>query len=78
MNEFQRPKLIALVYRAGKGCRQWPFSSTEELDAWSARHPNRNETVKVCAVVHGQITHGTWMPAPKAAEYLRQIGAAAI
>lgn len=78
MSEFQRPKLIALVYRANKGCAQYPFSTVEELSAWAARHPYRNEMLQVCAVVDGKITQGPWMAAAKAVEYLRQVGAVAI
>lgn len=78
MSEFQRPKLIALVYRAGKGCsRQYPFATAEELQVWAARHPYRNEPLKVCAVVDGKMLDGVWVPAAKAADYLLQVGAAA-
>ena len=44
------PPLAALVYRSGKGCRQYAFESADDLAAWAARHPYKNEQLRVMPV----------------------------
>lgn len=79
MSAWQRPKLIALVYRVGKPCSmQYPFATVEELEAWAARHPYRNELLKIHPVVDGKMDIVATVPAGEAAGYLRNVGAAAI
>ena len=65
------PPLAALVYRSGKGCRQYAFASAEELEAWAARHPYRNETLRVMPVKDRKQLGDKWVPAAEAANYVR-------
>lgn len=45
--------LIALVYRVGKGCKQYPFYDLESLQKWVSRHPYKNEMLNVIPVKGG-------------------------
>jgi hypothetical protein len=67
-----RPPLVALVYRFGKGCRQYPFGTVEELAAFASKHPYRNEQLRVMPVNDRGILGDAWMPAAKAAEFVRE------
>jgi hypothetical protein len=70
-----RPPLVALVYRANKGCQQYPFGTVDELEAWAARHPYRNEILKVHPVTpDGKLGNVVVLPASEAAAYVRKIG----
>lgn len=72
---FAAPPLVALVYRVGKGCRQYPFGTVEELEAWAARHPYKRETLAVHAYKKDRTPCGTkTLPASEAAAYVRQQG----
>lgn len=75
MNETQSniPQLVALVYRSGKGCRQYSFASIEQLDAWTSRHPYRNEQLRVIPVKDRKQVGDKWLPATEAANYLRSV-----
>lgn len=42
--------LVALVFRDKTGCRQYPFHTVGDLRAWAARHPYRDEDLKVRVV----------------------------
>jgi len=70
------PKLIltlaALVYRYGKGCKQYSFESADELAAWAARHPYKNEHIRVMPVKDRVILGDHWMPAKEAADFVRK------
>lgn len=70
---FTRPPLAALVYRVGKGCRQYAFETVEELAAWAARPPYKNEQLRVLvATDDGKLAPEKLLPAREAAEYVRQ------
>lgn len=71
-----RPPLVALVYRPGKGCRQYQFGTADELQTWAARHPYRNEFLRVIAVKpDGKFADAVTISANKAADHVRAIGA---
>lgn len=65
------PPLAALVYRYGKGCRQYAFESADDLAAWAARHPYKNEQVRVMPVKNRKMLGDRWMPAAEAADFVR-------
>ena len=65
------PPLAAMVYRSGKGCRQYAFASADELEAWAARHPYRNETLRVMPVKDRKQLGDKWVPAAEAADFVR-------
>jgi hypothetical protein len=54
MNTVKSGKMIALVYRAGKGCRQYHFASLDELKSWTMREPYKNEILRVLALSDDQ------------------------
>lgn len=75
---YTRPKLAALVYRMGKGCRQYAFGSADDLAAWASRHPYKNEMLTVHPVTFdGKMGACKTLAAAEAAGYVRQIGGAA-
>lgn len=39
--------LLCLVYRTGKGCKQYPFHNLTDLETWTARKPYRDEILNV-------------------------------
>jgi hypothetical protein len=47
--------LVAIVYRLGKGCRQYPFESMRDLEKFCSRHPYRNEVLRVYPVINGKL-----------------------
>jgi hypothetical protein len=63
--------LAALVYRFGNGCRQYAFESADDLAAWAARHPYKNEQVRVMPVKDRKMLGDRWMPAADAADFVR-------
>ena len=65
------PPLAALVYRFGKGCRQYAFETADDLAAWAARHPYKNERLRVMPVKDRKFLGDRWMPAAEAAEFVR-------
>jgi hypothetical protein len=65
-----RPEPIALLYRDGKGCRQYTFDTVEELAAWAARKPYREEHVFVMPMHRRQFLGKERMQATKAAEFV--------
>ena len=65
------PPLAALVYRFGKGCRQYAFETADDLAAWAARHPYKNEQLRVMPVKDRKFLGDRWMPAAEAAEFVR-------
>ena len=65
------PPLAALVYRLGKGCRQYAFESADDLAAWAARHPYKNEQLRVMPVKDRKFLGDRWVPAAEAAEFVR-------
>ena len=69
------PPLAALVYRSGKGCRQYAFESADDLAAWAARHPYKNEQLRVMPVKDRKFLGDRWLPASEAAAWLREVGA---
>ena len=70
-----RPPLAALVFRVGKGCRQYPFSTADALSAWAARHPYKNEFLKVCTfTADGKFAEPKILPAAQAADHVRLVG----
>lgn len=66
-----RRQLAALVFRAAKGCGQYVFATADELEAWAARHPYRNETLHVMPVKDMKCLPAKWLPAAAAAAYVR-------
>lgn len=73
------PKLAALVYRKTMGCRrQYAFPDADTLQAWAARHPYKNETLRVHVVgADNRFLPVKELPAAEAAAYVRQQGGAA-
>ena len=65
------PPLAALVYRFGKGCRQYAFETADDLAAWAARHPYKNEQLRVMPVKDRKFIGDRWMPAAEAADFVR-------
>lgn len=65
------PPLAALVYRSGKGCRQYAFGTADALQAWASRHPYKNETLRVMPVKDRKFLGDKWLPAAEAADYVR-------
>ena len=65
------PPLAALVYRFGKGCRQYAFETADDLAAWAARHPYKNEQLRVMPVKDRKFLGDRWLPAAEAAEFVR-------
>lgn len=63
--------LAALVYRSGKNCRQYAFETTDELAAWAARHPYKNEILRVIPVKDRKILGDRWIDAAEAADFVR-------
>lgn len=69
----RHPRPVALVYRARTGCRQYPFFSADELQAWAARHPYRNETLTVHPILaDGKFGEKAVLPAAEAADHVRK------
>lgn len=74
MNTLQQPNippLAALVYRSGKGCRQYAFETAAQLEAWAARHPYRKEMLRVMPMKDLKQLGDKWVPAAEAANYVR-------
>lgn len=69
------PPLAALVYRSGKGCRQYAFASADDLAAFAARHPYRNEMLRVMAFKDRKQVSDVWIHAAEAADYVRCVRA---
>lgn len=67
---METQQLAALVYRFGKGCRQYAFRNANDLAAWAARHPYKNEQLRVMPVKDRKILGDRWMPASEAANYV--------
>lgn len=65
------PPLAALVYRFGKGCRQYAFETADDLAAWAARRPYKNEQLRVMPVKDRKFLGDRWMPAAEAADFVR-------
>jgi hypothetical protein len=65
------PPLAALVYRFGKGCRQYAFEFADDLAALAARHPYKNEQLRVMPVKDRKFLGDRWVPAAEAAEFVR-------
>lgn len=63
---------VCLVYRASKGCAQYAFGSVDALEAWAARHPYRNERLRVMPMANRQFLPEATLPAAEAADYLRK------
>lgn len=72
-----QPPLAALVYRVGKGCRQYAFESADDLAAWAQRHPYRSEQLRVMPAIAGRFLGDRVLPAAEAAAYVREATAAA-
>lgn len=75
MNEQQQQPnilpLAALVYRFGKGSRQYAFETADDLAAWAARHPYKNERLRVMPVKDRKFLGERWVPAAEAADFVR-------
>lgn len=67
------PPLAAMVYRVGKGCRQYPFGSVDEFAAWAARKPYCNETLRVMPVKEYTMLGDRCLPAADAVAWVRQV-----
>lgn len=65
------PPLAALVYRSGKGCRQYAFETADQLEAWAARHPYRNEMLRVMPMKDLKQLGDKLVPAAEAADFVR-------
>lgn len=63
--------LVALVFRKGFGCRQYPFLTVEKLEEWTKRHPYRDEILRVMPVKDMKPLGDKWVPAAEAAAYVR-------
>lgn len=78
MSAPSTPKLAALVFRKTTGCRQYAFPDADSLQAWAARHPYKNETLRIRAVgADRQLLPVVELPAAEAAAYVRQQGGSA-
>lgn len=66
------PNIIALVYRAKSGCRQYPFETVEALAYFSTRHPYKNEHLKVIPIINGKLGTPFIAHASNAAARLQQ------
>lgn len=62
--------LIALVYRIGKGCRQYPFHDVESLDKFCRRKPYCNEFLNVHVVNGRKIVRASAMQASEVVEFV--------
>lgn len=62
--------LVALVFRLGKGCRQYCFKTVDELKAWSTRHPYRRELLRVMVVKDKRIIGEGVLPADLAGNFV--------
>lgn len=65
------PSIAALVYRLGKGCRQYAFETADELKAWASRHPYKSETLRVMPIKDQKFLGDKIIPPGEAAEYVR-------
>ena len=45
------PAFLLLVYRVGKGCRQYPFPSIEAVEQWAKRKPYSQERLSVVVCI---------------------------
>ena len=63
---------VCLVYRVGKGCAQYTFGSADALQAWAARHPYRNERLRIMPMANRTFLPERTLPAAEAAAYLRE------
>jgi len=68
-----KPPLAAMVYRVGKGCRQYPFGSVDEFAAWAVRKPYCNETLRVMPVKEYAMLGDRCLPAADAVVWVRQV-----
>ena len=65
--------LVALVYRFGKGCKQYPFETVEALASFASRHPYRNENLIILPVRDRKLLEKRIVPAADAAEYVSTV-----
>lgn len=66
------PPLAAIVYRVGKGCRQYSFGCVEEFSSWAVKKPYCNETLRVTPVKDYEILGERCLPAADAVAWVRQ------
>lgn len=62
--------LIALVYRTGKGCRQYPFHSYEDLEKFCNRKPYCNELLDVIPILDRCMLERNWVRAECVYDYV--------
>ena len=78
MTTHKIPPLIALVYRESHRCRQYAFCSTDDLAAWTARPPYKNERIRVLPVKDGKFVGDQLLPSADAVKFVQgAIGAQA-
>jgi hypothetical protein len=46
----QAKNLMVIVFRKSTGCRQYAFQNLTELEAFTGRHPYKNETLRVMTI----------------------------
>lgn len=71
------PFPVALVYRRGNPCRQYPFDTLEALQAWTARKPYSAERLLVVPIHGGQFLPKQVVPAGEAVAYVNKMVAEA-
>jgi hypothetical protein len=69
----KRPEPIALICRVGKGCRQYVFETTDELQAWASRKPYSTEHLVVMPMLDRRYLPKATMPAKDAHAYVCRV-----
>lgn len=67
---------VVLAFRAGKGCRQYPFHTVEQFEAWAARYPYRNEWLTLKPIKDREFLPDVMLPpgaGGEGAAYLRGV-----
>lgn len=64
---------IALIYRIGRGCKQYPFFTLAEVEKFCSRKPYSQEVLSVHAVgADHRLVDKCFMPAGEVVDYLKK------